>query len=306
MPPETGDRDSESADIGPPRRLRGTVGYARPIALALSRPRFLAGGLRLGAEALRSFFIPQFENAIFFRRPVVNVDHPLDATVPFDPRFVNKYLEFVQLWMASFYRLWRFYGKEAIHDLVGFLDAIRGLYAEAGTVYLTVHTTTTRPSRNYNLRFALIHAVDPHLDCVPSLHVLLVVANWLLASEIVDRLGPERARGFKRADVERWARGLRREALAITESVLFVKQHSVNCIGASLFYLKRRFPRFDDSEAEAFVRDLFASEAGSLANSEELRSAMLESCSTLERSYARSPARGWREPILEFIDGFSG
>ena len=306
MPPETGDRDSESADIGPPRRLRGTVGYARPIALALSRPRFLAGGLRLGAEALRSFFIPQFENAIFFRRPVVNVDHPLDATVPFDPRFVNKYLEFVQLWMASFYRLWRFYGKEAIHDLVGFLDAIRGLYAEAGTVYLTVHTTTTRPSKNYNLRFAFIHAVDPHLDCVPSLHVLLVVSNWLLVSEIVGRLGPDQARGFKSDHVELWARSLRREALAITESVLFVKQHSVNCIGASLYYLRRRFPRFGDEEAEAFVRDLFSSEAGGLVNSEELRRTMLELCSSMERAYARSPERGWREPILEFINGFSG
>ena len=87
------------------KRLQGTIGYARPIALALSRPRFLFSALRLGTEALRSFFLPQFENAVFNRRPVVNVDHPLDASIPFDPSYMKKYLEFVQLWMASFYQI---------------------------------------------------------------------------------------------------------------------------------------------------------------------------------------------------------
>ncbi len=288
------------------KRLQGTIGYARPIALALSRPRFLFSALRLGTEALRSFFLPQFENAVFKRRPVVNVDHPLDASIPFDASYVKKYLEFVQLWMATFFRLWRFYGREAEAEIVGFLGAIRRLYAEAGTVYLTVHTTTTRPAKNINLHFAVIHALDPHLDCVPSLHVLLVVANWLLATEIVVRLGADNARGFSGESVELWLGSLRGEALAITESVLFVKQHSVNCIGASLFYLKANFPRFGDEAAQAFVGDLFASEARHDAAlgpgcAGELRAFMLDLCASLEKSRAQNPAGSWRETILEFI-----
>ncbi len=287
------------------KRLQGTLGYARPLGLALSRPSFLRCALRLAAEALRSFFLPQFENALLRLRPVINVDHPLDAAIPFDPSRVEKYLEFVQLWMATFYRLWRFYGRAARRDIVDFLEAIRRLYAETGSVYRTVHTTTTRPAKNYNLRFAVIHAVDPHLDCVPSLHVILVVANWLLASEIVGRLGTHRARGFDAEQVELWTRSLRGEALAITESVLFVKQHSVNCVGASLYYLKRRFPAFGDEEAEAFVRDLFAAESAGLEAAAEIRRVILEVCSVMDRAYALRPGRLWREPILEFIRGFA-
>jgi hypothetical protein len=288
----------------PSTRLNGNVGYARPIALALSRPRLLYHALRLGVEALRSFFYPQFENALLRRRPVVNVDHPLDAGIPFDHRYIKKYLEFVELWMASFFRFRQLYGAEALPGMISFLDSIRRLYAEAGSVYLRVHTTTTRPSKNYNLRFALIHAADPHLNCVPSLHVMLVVANWILASELVGKLGADRARGFSRDAVERWVRELRGEAIAITESVLFVKQHSVNCIGASLYYLKARYPGFGDEEAAAFVRDLFAGAAGLLPDAQALRGVMLEVCDSMERAYGARPEAGWRAPILDFIHGF--
>jgi hypothetical protein len=288
------------------RAVRIYVGYVRPIWLAMNHPSLLFPALRLATEAFRSFFFPQFENAVLHRRPVVRVDHPLDAAIPFDPRYIEKYLEFVKLWMASFYNVRRLYGDQALPEMFGFLDAIRRLYAEAGSVYRIVHTTTTRPAKNYNLRFALIHAVDPHLNCVPSLHVILVVANWLLASEIVRRLGANGARGFEGEQAELWTQSLRGEALAITESVLFVKQHSVNCIGVSLYYLKRRFPRFGDEMAESFVRDLFASGAGGLAEAGELRRVMLEVCSTMDRAFALRPEKGWREPILEFIRSFAG
>jgi hypothetical protein len=284
---------------------RTDFGYFRPISLALSRPRLTAHALLVVAEAFRSFFFPQFENALLRRRPIVNVDHPLDPTIAFDPDYIEKYLEFIRLWMGCFYRLGRLYGRRAEPELLRFVDSIRRLYAEAGTVYKTVHTTTTRPAKNYNLHFALIHALDPHLDCVPSLHVILVLANWMLASAAVERLGAERARGMGEAEVALWLGSLYEEARAITESVLFVKQHSVNCIGASLYYLKRRFPAFKDAEAEAFVASLFATEAGCLDNAAELRAVILEVCAEMDRSYARSPELGWREPILQFIDGFA-
>ena len=274
----------------------------------------LPHALRLTVEILRSFFYPQFENALLRLRPLVNVDHPLDPSIPFDPRYIKKYLEFVKLWMGTFYKTRLLYGDRAVPVMAAFLDSIRRLYAEAGSFYRTVHTTTTRPSKNYNLRFALVHAVDPHQNCVPSLHVLLVVANWLLAADLVRRLGGDRARGGdlggdrahgpSACDLELWVGSLRSEAVAITESVLFVKQHSVNCIGASLYFLKSRYPAFDDAEAAAFVRDLFASETDRLANADELRGIMLDACVSMERAYERRPGTGWRQPILDFIAGF--
>jgi hypothetical protein len=277
------------------------VGYARPIALALSRPALAGSALRLAFEAVRSFFLPQFANMVFHRRPVVNVDHPLDAEVPFDPHYVKKYLEFVELWIGSFYSIWKLYGDAAIPGLVGYIDAIRGLYSDAGSIYWKVHTTTTRPARNYNMHFALIHATDPHLNCIPSLHVLIVVANWLLVEDLVEQLGdpvPVPHPGF---DASAWIEHLRAEAVAITESILFVKQHSVNCIGVSLYYLKRRFPRFDSSRVGTFVRDLFAEGCDALEDKDALRARILEICDLLELFYTERAEGEWRSPILDFI-----
>jgi hypothetical protein len=285
------------ASIG--RSPRMDLGYARPVALALSRPAFILAALRLVVEALRSFFLPQFENALFRRRAVVRVDHPLDASVPFEPGYVKKYLEFIKLWMGSFYTIGRLYGAAAAPGLAAYVDAIRGLYADSGRVYRKVHTTTRRPSKNYNLRFAVIHAMDPHLNCIPSLHVLIVTANWMLAEDLVGRL-PER-RGF---DAPAYVEALRGEALAITESVLFVKQHSVNCVGASLYCLERFFPRFRGERGEAFVRDLFAAAPGLPPGlAEALRGRMRELRDSMSASYAARPERGWRGPVMEFIEG---
>src|SRR5512136_313973 len=102
------------------RYFERSVGYSRPIALALSHPRLLRAALSIALEAIRSFFLPQFENAVFRRRAVVNVGHPLDDAIPFVPRHSGKYMEFVKLWMSALYRLWQFYGDEALPELAGF------------------------------------------------------------------------------------------------------------------------------------------------------------------------------------------
>jgi hypothetical protein len=270
----------------------------------LRRPAYFARGLRTAVEAVRSFFYPQFENALLRRRPVANVDHPLDPSVPLDPSRVGKYSDFVRLWMGAFYKLDRLYGPRARTEIEEFIDAIRSLYAEAGSVYKVIHSTTTRPAKNYDLHFAIIHAFDPHLECVPSLHVLIVVSAWLLAAQAVERLGSDRAEGLDSVQIGQWIASLRAEALAITESVLFVKQHSINCIGASLFYLKRRFPLFGDEEAGTFVSELFAAGAIEGSKAEELRAAALELCASMERDFARSPDQGWQGPVLRYLESY--
>lgn len=279
--------------------LDRSIGYSRPLALAVSRPRLSGAALSVALEALRSFFLPQFANAVFRRRAVIDVGHPLDAAVPFVPGHSGKYMEFVKLWMSALYRLWQFYGDEAVPELALYAEGFRRLYAEAGSVYRTVHTTTDRPKENADLRFALIHALDPHLNCVPSLHVLIVFTNWKQAAAFVARRG-----GPRNPAQARWLERQRAEALAITESVLFVKQHSVNCIGASLFYLALRCPGFTDADAREAVRDLFASREGELPVAGELRAAILEVYERLGAAFAAAPGRGWKAHILDFIYSF--
>jgi len=283
--------------------LDKNVGYFRPLALAVSRPRLGRAALDLFLEAMRSFFIPQFANVVFRRRSVVSVDHQLDAEIPFDPRYAGKYLEFVKLWMGSIYKLWKLYGENAICDICRYVDSIRSLYRDAGSVYRRVHTTTERPQANPNLRFALIHALDPHLNCVPSLHVLIVLANWKLAEAFVGRRA---ASGADSDALEKAASNLvaslRDEALAITETVLFVKQHSINCIGASLYYLASRFPGFSDRDAREVVRDLFTVQGSDLAAIGEIRAEILGIYESLRADLAERPGLGWRAPLLDFID----
>jgi hypothetical protein len=139
--------------------------------------------------------------------------------------------------------------------------------------------------------------MDPHLNCVPSLHILIVTLNWMLATDLIGRLPA--LRGF---DAEGYLEALRGEALAITESVLFVKQHSVNCIGASLFYLRRAAPSLGDREIRSFVRDLFRSASGlSAETAEALRGRMIALYEELDLAYLAAPRSGWRGPVLSFI-----
>jgi hypothetical protein len=127
--------------------------------------------------------------------------------------------------------------------------------------------------------------------------VIIVLANWKLASAFV-RTRP----AGESVEVSRWLDHLRDEALAITETVLFVKQHSVNCIGASLYYLVRCLPGFSEEDAYAAVRDLFTERGSELPVIDEIRSAIIGVFNELEAAFASAPARGWRAPILGFIE----
>jgi hypothetical protein len=51
------------------------------------------------------FFFCQLREAFLKRKPVSQVDHPLDAKIPFTPSWVTIYLDFVHFWirMLSFF-----------------------------------------------------------------------------------------------------------------------------------------------------------------------------------------------------------
>ena len=200
---------------------------------------------------LRYFFFPQFQTKLFPKtRPVVSVDHPLDASIPFQPEHVGLYLTFIPLWMKSCDHLWRLRGKEALPVMKEYLACISSLYREAASVYLTCQTTTARPAYRKG-KFALIHLTDPHLHCVPSLHVLIVVFNhfWMARQYTAWGLHDEQAR----TDLT-W---IHEQAVSISESVLLVKQHSVNCIPAALLMLASCGLGISRDDLFAFADELF-------------------------------------------------
>jgi hypothetical protein len=100
-------------------------------------------------------------------------------------------------------------------------------------------------------------------------------------------------------------------AALITEAILYVKQHSVNCVSAAMYAMTRFDPAlFPPQEAEIFVSRLFATQ-GTLpgipglpgipaADGAIIRSHII---ALYRRFMDESPAPGrpWEEPLLRFL-----
>jgi len=261
----------------------------------LSSPYLRITGLQCTASAFRNFFFLQYRAAFSPGLiPVTRVDHPLDLKIPFLPGKVDVYLDFIAFWVRTLGFLLRQCGRKALEPVRNFIESIGQVYAFAAEVYRINLSTTDRPFYIKRLRFLLIHAVDPHLMCIPSLHVMIVIRTYTLFKETIKALGNEK-------QFTAQAEELRRGALAITDAVLYVKQHSVNCISAAMYAMSRFDPRlFPPAEAERFASDLF-SEGNSLTKEDanEIREYIIA-------LYRRFLAEGekcddWKKPLLDFL-----
>ncbi|MDR3324908.1 MAG: hypothetical protein LBS82_02820 [Spirochaetaceae bacterium] len=254
----------------------------------------LASGKCL-ASVMRHFFFLQYKVALFPGKiPLSDVDNPLDAAVPFKPEWVAVYLDFSTFWIRTQGFLLEAFGRRALPFARDFILSMGGLYRKAAEVYARNVSTTRRPRYLGNLRFILIHAVDPHLMCIPSLHVMVVIRAYTAFRAMVGALGGEARFAAEVDDV-------RRHALAIAESILYVKQHSVNCIPAAM-YAMTRFDGalFPPEEAERFVGSLFASADGMGA---EDVAAIKSRIVGLYAEFLREGegAEDWTEPLVEFL-----
>lgn len=211
--------------------------------------------VRYIGTVLRDFFFLQFSVKFGIRKiPILNVDHPLDATVPFTPDRVSVYLDFVAFWVRPLAYIGRRFGRKAqLHYTAQMLDLVNRCYIDAAAVYRFRMTTTKRP-RYYKKHFMIIHLFDPHYLCVPSLHVIVVVLAYTFYRK-----------AFRELEMpEDEANILNRElfegAAAIAETVLYIKQHSVNCIPAALYAMSRITPEeVTPTEVVTFIERLFAS-----------------------------------------------
>lgn len=214
----------------------------------------LPAAIKYVRTVLRDFFFLQFAVKFGFKKIViVPVDHPLDKTVPFTPERVPVYLDFVAFWIRPLGYIRRRFGKKAgTKYALEFLPVLERCYREAARSYRFRMTTTDRP-KYYRGKFLTIHLFDPHYLCVPSLHIIIVVLAYTF---------------YRRAFAELCENGAEREALdreltdgalAIAETVLYIKQHSVNCIPAALYTMTRITPEaVTPEEVSAFIARLFA------------------------------------------------
>jgi len=200
-----------------------------------------------------NFFFCQHRAAFLPGRiPVCNVDHPLDEKIPFVPSWVTIYLDFVNFWIRMLSFLLRRYGRRAYIPVRDFIQSMGDLYAYAAEVYKKNLSTTKRPFYIARPRFFLIHLLDPHLMCIPSLHVMVAIHTYTQFKVIAKKLGEEESLKEQILEVEQGA-------LAISQAILFVKQHSVNCIPAALYAMTCFSPCiFTREEARAFTQRLFS------------------------------------------------
>jgi hypothetical protein len=209
---------------------------------------------------------------------------------------VTVYLDFVAYWIRIAGFLLDHYGDRGVEPTREFIESIGKLYAFAVRVYGKNLSTTDRPRYLKRPRFLLIHGFDPHLLCIPSLHVMIVIRSYTTFRAMLRSLGDEENLA---GEIHR----IRRGALDITEAVLYIKQHSVNCISAAM-YAMTRFdpPLFPPQEAEDFVSGLFVESEGMEA--EDCRK-IREYIGELYRRFIREgEATGeWEKPLLDFLKG---
>lgn len=209
---------------------------------------------------LKDFFALQFLNKWKITHiPVVNVDHPLDDKIPFVAEKVDVYLDFVNCWIRPLSLLIDMMGvKKAAPYIAKWFRAIRKCYFEAGKMYKFCMSTMKRPPCNDMFYFKLIHTFDPHLLCVPSLHIAVIILTFSFYKDLFEN---ERE-FFTDEEIHAYNSELYADAVAIAESVLYVKQHSVNCVPAAMYMMTQLFPElFNPIDAVELINRLFETAA---------------------------------------------
>lgn len=204
------------------------------------------------------FFWLQFSVKLGLRKiPVLPVDNALDKKVPFNPLKVPIYLDFIHFWVRPMVFIINKFGtKKAVPYCAKFFAIIDKSYQEAARIYSFRMSTTDRPmckvDKSVQRHFNTIRTVDPHYLCVPSLHIAIVVLAYTFFRQTFKELEMDnKEQDFYNAE-------LYRGALDIAETVLYVKQHSVNCIPAALFMMTNLIPEYFKAEdARIFINDLF-------------------------------------------------
>ena len=263
-------------------------------------PRTFIPFIKCVHTALHKFFFLQFSVKLKLRKiPVVSVDNALDKKIPFTPERVSTYLDFIHsLARPMGFCISTFKGKERIRIVSSVLDLLRTCYETASHIYSFSMSTTDRPKYKKDRHFRLIHALDPHLMCVPSLHVAIMIMAWIHYREIF------KMPYFTEEETKHYTAQVFESAKAITETVLYVKQHSVNCIPAAIYMMTVILKdHFTIEDAVSFMDCLFVE---STDLSPEVKKEINTYIHTMFERFLLegSSAEDWTDPIKHWLSEY--
>lgn len=264
-----------------------------------------------------NFFLRQYIAVLLpGKKPVSMVGHQIDEKIPFTPSWINIYFDFVQFWIRMVTFFLRRYKRKAYPIAIDIMLSMGNLYEFAAEVYTEYMSTTKRPFYIARPIFLLIHLVDPHLFCIPSLHVMVAVYGYTKFKDISKQFGDEE-------ELKKEADLMKQGALAICQAILFVKQHSINCIPAAFYAMTCFSPDlFPPEEAENFTKLLFSpppekkdvpvnrrvhpAYAPLTVISADDQSMIKNHIMTLYRQFLEEEksSETWKEPILKFLKSF--
>ena len=243
------------------------------------------------------FFLIQFLRKFkFIKIPIVHVDSPLDKKIPFNTRRIADYLSFVNYWIRPLGLLIQTLGrKRALPYVIEFFSLLKKAYLSAAEIYRFRLSTTNRPHYKRRIYFAAIHLLDPHYLCVPSLHITVVCLTYSFMREVFSK------ENYSAEQIDLWNKELYAGAVNIAETVLYVKQHSLNCVSAALYMSTKIFPSlFSKEDATGFLDSMFVKSRD--INEEDkrrlidyMKSLFLDFCSEGQSS------SDWKEPVKEFL-----
>lgn len=253
-------------------------------------------GLQLLYTIWSYFFVPQLLTKYKIKpRPVVWVDHPLDEKISFQPHYVEIYLSFTNLWIKAIAFVYREFGRKSLPYIAEFLNSLSALYRESAKVYLQVQSTTNRPRFFGTIYFKVIHLFDPHLHCVPSLHVGIVGLTYTSINKMVNELADAPSEYKTEIDY------LWRQVILITNSILFIKQHSVNCVSAGLFTLSSNQFNFDKKTAYQVIDSLFTGSGNTIEAGDEIRTYIRELYDEFDQAGTQTPSA---KVLVDFLQQY--
>lgn len=273
---------------------------AHTILMILLSPRILIQVCITVRIILRDFFYLQ--TCLVPRRkrpPFVNIDHEIDKNIPFAPEWVEIYMSFIGLWVYTVTWMFFTFKRKSIPYIVKSLKEVKQIYLTAGSVYKICQSTTTRPEPVKGDRtFALIHRMDPHLNCMPSLHVMIV--TWA-AFSLVPRITELASDYSDKSDIREITDYIIKRAGLITESILYIKQHSINCIPAALYVMQNLFPGFENQYGKTFINKLFKTSHPPVKDRKKLITFMEK---LFDRFCNENPEQDFRQKIINFLNSY--
>lgn len=222
--------------------------FCIPFALFSFIPFFAYGFILLWEYVLQQYL----RKWHLLPRNVKHVDHELDEKVPFKTEKLGIYMSFISYWIKPLVMCFERFGFFNGSKLAGeYLRYLNMTYIQANRMYNYSFTTTYRP-KTTDKKILRMRGADPHYLCVPSLHIAIINLTYAFYRKIFER------ENFTEEEKTKWLDELYTANVAIGESVLYVKQHSVNCIPAALYMLTKIIPEmYTSDDVVKYVKDMF-------------------------------------------------